>query len=135
MRRGATGGFTLLEVVAAIALLSALTVAALPLLVDATRCAVPPKDAADASELRAFSDSVMLDDDTLARIDAGAEVRLAWRGVSDRTAVVARRVEDVTSAGASTPHEWVEFRCGEVRVLRDRKVAPPSAPAAEESPP
>lgn len=135
-RRPNRDGFTLLEVVAAIALLSALTVAALPLLLDATRCTAPVVEVVDPSDLRAFSDDVMRDDDALARIEEATEVRLAWKGAARRPDVT---VQDVDGAGGaadgSLPHRWIEFRCGDVRVLRYRRVDAASAPATEEPPP
>lgn len=131
--RGNRRGFTLLEVVLAIALLSAITVAALPLLVEATRSSVPPVAAVEASELGAFADVVMRDEATVARITEGSEVRLAWRDAPARPAVVARRLGPSTTTDGALPHVWIEFRCGDARLLRYRRID--ETPAGDGEPP
>lgn len=127
-------GFTLLEVVLAIALLSAITVAALPLLVEATRSRVPPVAVVEASELGTLADAVMHDEATVARITEGSGMRLSWRDATTRPAVVAHRLGSSTTNVGGLHHDWVEFRCGDVRVLRYRRIAEKAAGAGEPPP-
>ena len=132
--RGDRRGFTLLEVVLAIALLSAITVTALPLLVEATRSRVPPVTMVETSELGAFADAVMRDEAAVARIAEGSDVRLAWRDAPTRSAVVARRLGPSTPSVDGLPHYWVEFRCGDARVLRYRRINEQPAGTGEPPP-
>jgi prepilin-type N-terminal cleavage/methylation domain-containing protein len=127
-------GFTLLEVVLAIALLSAITVAALPLLVEATRSSVPPVAVVETSELGAFADDAMRDEATVARISERSAVRLAWRDAPMRSAVVARRLGAATTTDGSLPHDWIEFTCGNARVLRYWRIDEKPADAGEPPP-
>ena len=133
MRRG-HAGFTLLEVVVAIALLSAITVAALPLLVDATRARVPPVVTVESRELGAFADEVMRDDATVARIAEGVEVRLSWKDAPSRPVVVAHRLGAPTTEAGGLPHDWIEFRCSEACVLRYRRIDESASTNAEPPP-
>ncbi len=130
----ARNGFTLIEVVVAIALLSAITVAAVPLLVDATRAGVPPVAAVESIELRAFADEVLRDDATVARILEGSKVLLSWKDAPTRPLVVARRPIASTISNGGLPHDWIEFRCGDTCVLRYRRIVE-KAPDEAEPPP
>jgi prepilin-type N-terminal cleavage/methylation domain-containing protein len=127
-------GFTLLEVVVAIALLSAITVAAVPLLVDATRASVPPVVAVESIELRAFADEVMRDDATVARIFEVLQLPLSWKDAPMRTPVIARRLSASTTRNGGLPHDWIEFRCGDTYVLRYRRIIEKASDEAEPPP-
>jgi type II secretory pathway pseudopilin PulG len=116
-RNARQGGFTLLEVVAATVLLSALTIALLPTLVDATVVAHRTTPTVDARALGAFVDGLLADEKTHARIEDSTETRFAWDDSASHasTEVVATRRE---FGEGSRRHNWVEFRYGDVRVLR-----------------
>jgi prepilin-type N-terminal cleavage/methylation domain-containing protein len=118
----ARDGFTLLEVVVAIALLSAITVAAVPLLVDATRAGVSPVAAVESIELGVFSNEVMRDDATIARISDAPQISLSWKDAPMRPPVVVRRLRASTTSNGGLPHDWIEFRCGDTCVLRYRRI-------------
>jgi prepilin-type N-terminal cleavage/methylation domain-containing protein len=130
----ARNGFTLLEVVVAIALLSAITVAALPLLIDATRAGVPPIAAVESIELGAFANDVMHDEATVAQILEGAQRSLSWKDAPSRPLVVARRLTPSTTRNCDLPHDWIEFRCGDTRVLRYRRNVETASDEAEPPP-
>jgi prepilin-type N-terminal cleavage/methylation domain-containing protein len=130
----ARDGFTLLEVVVAIALLSAITVAAVPLLVDATRAGVPPVAAVEAIELGALADQVMRDEVKVARILDGSQIPLSWKDAPSRRPVVARRLRASTTCDGGLPHDWIEFRCGDTCVLRYRRIVEKSPDEAEPPP-
>jgi prepilin-type N-terminal cleavage/methylation domain-containing protein len=130
----ARDGFTLLEVVVAIVLLSAITVAAVPLLVDATRAGVLPVAAVEPIELGMFADGVMHDDATVSQILEGAQLSLSWKDAPMRPTVVARRLTPSTTRNDGLPHDWIEFRCGDTRVLRYRRSVETASDEAEPPP-
>jgi len=116
MRRLGTRGLTLIEVVAAVTLLSVLTVAVLPLLVAATQAIAPRAASIDPTELRALSDQVLLDEHVQAGLAPGEERRLDW-DVHGKRQTVTIECLHCTDANA-LPHTWIQFRSGDVRVLR-----------------
>jgi prepilin-type N-terminal cleavage/methylation domain-containing protein len=130
----ARDGFTLLEVVVAIALLSAITVAAVPLLVDATRASVPPVAAVESIELGAFADDVMRDDATVAQILEGSQILLSWKDASTRPTVIARRLRASATSNGGLPHDWIEFRCAGTHVLRYRRIVEEASVEVEPPP-
>ncbi len=130
----ARDGFTLLEVVVAIALLSAITMAAVPLLVDATRAGVPPVATVESIELGALADEVMRDEVTVARIYEASQISLSWKDAPTRAPVVARRLRASTTSGGGLLHDWVEFRCGDTCVLRYRRIVEKASDETEPPP-
>jgi len=116
MRPLGTRGLTLIEVVAAMALLSVLTVAVLPLLVAATQAIAPRVASIDPTELRALSDQVLRDEHVLAGLAPGEERRLDW-DLNGRRRTLTIECLPCTDASAF-PHIWLQFTCGDVRVLR-----------------
>ena len=76
------------------------------------------------------------DELALARIEEASEVRFSWKRAVSRPYVTVRQVDGPAGAAdGSLPHRWMEFRCGDVRVLRYRRVDAAPAAAAEEPPP
>jgi prepilin-type N-terminal cleavage/methylation domain-containing protein len=120
-------GFTLLEVVAATVLLAALTVALLPILVEATTVASRTAPTVDHRALGAFADRLLADEESRARIEEGGEARFSWDDDAFRTHAEVVATGREFGEGA-TRHLWVELRCGDARVLRfvSRRPAQPA---------
>lgn len=132
MNRSAVAGLTLVEVVAAVALLSALTVAILPLLVDASKAAAPRAARIDPADLRTFSDHVLADDAALARLEPGVETGVGWDEEGKLRTVAITRLAGTD--GKALPHDWIRFQCGDTCVLRFLpRGVPIATPQAEAS--
>lgn len=115
MRKRRDSAFTLLEVVLAVSLLAAMTVALLPLLVDATQTSVRPHRAIDPSDLLAASDEWLGDERRVAALLASGEAEFAIETAEGPRRATARLV---AGSDSRRPHDWIEFRSDGVRVVR-----------------
>lgn len=111
-------GLTLLEVVLAIALLSILVVVVLPVLVDATRAAVPRADRVDAKHLRALLETHLAADGALERLRRAGVQEVALRLADSAGEATDVRLRWIAQGDEPPAHDWIEAISGETRVLR-----------------
>jgi len=109
--RARTAGMTLVEVLCALVLLSALAAASLPLLVETNRVAHEKAPAVSVFELGRFADAVAAD------AEAGP---IAWPDHPERR-VEMRRI----FVGDPPTHAWLVFACEGIAVSRWEAVKRP----------
>ena len=107
-------GMTLVEVLCALVLLSALAAASLPLLVQAHRVAREPKAPFGAFELGRLADALLADPKSFGLEEVPDEAQVSWPDHPERPAVQLRRV----LVGDPPTHSWRIFECGKVAVSR-----------------
>ena len=108
-------GFSLLEVILAIALLSALMISVLPLLTEATQVTASARHAVAVHQLAHFADEVLDDESLASQLLARSLSTIPWSAEAEVRAV---EVRHIAVTDKELPHEWIEFSCNGIRVLR-----------------
>ena len=106
-------GFTLLEVIAALVIMSAVFAAGAPLMLDAHRVlAAPPAEAA-VDDLAAVADRVVASPASFGWTAEPAPQQIAWPGRAELGAITVRRLGD-----GDSDQTWYCFRWRDLAVFR-----------------
>ena len=114
----AAAGMTLVEVVAALVLLSVLGSAVLPVLIEARRAVATPAPVIDRDALEKFADDWLASKEGASITANAIDLERDWPTDAATATVRIRSVGAANDAPAAAGHVWLLFECAGATVIR-----------------